>query len=101
MGLITTGLFYQTHMTWYDAEVWFEEAFASALKKQILGPEGWDCEITSERSGSSSFFRMSRTKEDHSRRFLVSLVSKNRLEYCIWSKILELSKAPVPLLNSF
>jgi len=30
--LITIGLVYQTHMTWDDAEDWFEEAFAAALR---------------------------------------------------------------------
>jgi hypothetical protein len=37
--LITTGLVYQTHMTWDDAEDWVEEAFAAALRNKICGPK--------------------------------------------------------------
>jgi tetratricopeptide (TPR) repeat protein len=37
--LITIGLVYQTHMTWGDAEDWFEEAFAAALRNKDWGPK--------------------------------------------------------------
>lgn len=37
--LITIGLVYQTHMTWDDAEEWFEEAFAAALANEEWGPK--------------------------------------------------------------
>jgi tetratricopeptide (TPR) repeat protein len=37
--LITIGLVYQTHMTWDDAEDWFEEAFAAALRNKAWGPK--------------------------------------------------------------
>jgi hypothetical protein len=35
--LITIGLVYQTYMTWGDAEDWFEEAFAAALRNKEWG----------------------------------------------------------------
>lgn len=38
-ALITIGLVYQTHMTWYDAEEWFEGAFAAALANKEWGPK--------------------------------------------------------------
>ncbi|PMD25575.1 hypothetical protein NA56DRAFT_565482, partial [Hyaloscypha hepaticicola] len=37
--LITIGLVYQTHMTWSDAEDWFEEAFAAAMRNKDWGPK--------------------------------------------------------------
>ncbi len=37
--LITIGLVYQTHMTWGDAEDWFEEAFAAAMRNKDWGPK--------------------------------------------------------------
>ena len=37
--LITIGLVYQTHMTWIDAEEWFEQAFAVALANKEWGPK--------------------------------------------------------------
>lgn len=37
--LITIGLVYQTHMTWDDAEDWFQEAFAAALRNKTWGPK--------------------------------------------------------------
>lgn len=37
--LITIGLVYQTHTTWDDAEDWFEEAFAAALRNKDWGPK--------------------------------------------------------------
>ncbi|RYP63797.1 hypothetical protein DL770_009297 [Monosporascus sp. CRB-9-2] len=37
--LITIGIVYQTHMTWGDAEEWFEEAFAAALRNEGWGPK--------------------------------------------------------------
>lgn len=37
--LITIGLVYQTHMTWHDAEEWFEHAFAVALANKQWGPK--------------------------------------------------------------
>ncbi len=55
-GLITTGLAYQTHMTWDDAEDWFEVAFAAALKKQILGPEGWNVRSLQNALDHNHFF---------------------------------------------
>ncbi|KAK8084450.1 hypothetical protein PG997_005721 [Apiospora hydei] len=36
--LITVGIVYQTHMTWADAEEWFEEAFAAACRNLTWGP---------------------------------------------------------------
>lgn len=37
--LITIGLVYQTHLTWDDAEEWFEEAFTAALRNEDWGPK--------------------------------------------------------------
>ncbi len=37
--LITIGLVYQTHMTWDDAEEWFENAFGAALANKKWGPK--------------------------------------------------------------
>ena len=37
--LITIGLVYQTHMTWDDAEEWFQEAFSAALANPAWGPK--------------------------------------------------------------
>jgi len=37
--LITIGLVYQTNMTWDDAEEWFDEAFAAALRNKDWGPK--------------------------------------------------------------
>ena len=37
--LITIGLVYQTHMTWDDAEEWFEGAFSAALANKAWGPK--------------------------------------------------------------
>ncbi|RYP62306.1 hypothetical protein DL771_009791 [Monosporascus sp. 5C6A] len=37
--LITIGIVYQTHMTWDDAEEWFEEAFAAASRNEEWGPK--------------------------------------------------------------
>jgi hypothetical protein len=37
--LITIGLVYQTHMTWNDAEAWFEQAFAAACRNKGWGPK--------------------------------------------------------------
>jgi hypothetical protein len=37
--LITIGLVYQTHMTWDDAEEWFEGAFAATLANKAWGPK--------------------------------------------------------------
>ena len=37
--LITIGLVYQTHLTWDDAEEWFEEAFSAAIANEEWGPK--------------------------------------------------------------
>lgn len=94
--LITTGLVYQTHMTWDDAEDWVEEAFAAALRNKDWGPKD-GIVMSLQNAMDHHHFSYVSNEGRQFKTILVSLVSKSRLEDCIWSKTREHFKHP----NSF